>query len=218
MEFLPRLDDATIAERAYQAIKTAILEGHFLPGARIKAEELAESLGTSRMPVREGLNRLAAEGLVEGLPHRGFRVKQFKPEEIEEIHMIRTNLETMSIRIAISKATEEDISELDEIVSQMETLLVSGDISEVIALNREFHIFLYQLTGLKHLQEILTRLWNFFPRYAYRTVPGRVEAAMKEHRQLVDAFKERNIEAAQEAIKLHILESSRQYIEYLKRP
>ena len=90
----------TMKEIAYEAIREAILSGRFLPGQRLVADELAQEFGTSRMPIREALQRLENAGLVSITPHRGAVVSELSEQEIVEIYHIRAVLEGLAARLA----------------------------------------------------------------------------------------------------------------------
>ncbi|HWD03825.1 MAG TPA: GntR family transcriptional regulator [Amycolatopsis sp.] len=133
---------ATSTARTVDAVRELILRGEFSAGSRLGEVELAARLGVSRTPVREALTRLAAEGLVELVPHRGARVSRWSVEELEGIFELRTLLEPQLTALATPHATDEDLTALDELAARM---VVAGrpgparDLDTLVPLNREFH-------------------------------------------------------------------------------
>lgn len=102
----------TLRERAYSKIKAEILDGELTPGSAISEAERAEALGISRSPVREALQQLAREGLVEVFPKRGTFVTELTPREVREAFELRQAIECACARLAAERATEDDIEEL----------------------------------------------------------------------------------------------------------
>ncbi|GAA4322342.1 GntR family transcriptional regulator [Actinomadura luteofluorescens] len=129
-------------DRVYARLRADILDGVHPPGARIGEAELAEATGSSRTPVREALRQLEAKGLVEVLPHRGARVPDWTPEDLEEIYDLRMLLEGAAARRAAARVTDADADRMDELCALMEEAVEPGagqDLDRVAELNAEFH-------------------------------------------------------------------------------
>ncbi len=154
-------------EEAYRYLLNAIRMGVLQPGQRIIAEEFAETLNMSRMPVREALRRLSAEGLVTIRANRGAVVKKLNKDEVLEIFEMRAALEALAAAKAVSKATASDIRELEFLLERLES--VKMDLSLWITAHREFHEricvisqsprILAQISSLHALIEPLMRIW-----------------------------------------------------------
>ncbi len=136
------------SERAVGAVRELILHGDLAAGARLGETELAERLGVSRTPVREALTRLAAEGLVEIIPNRGARVSSWTVAELEEVFDLRAALEPRLTALAVPRASDGDIDELQALAEEM---LATGDpgpgqdLDAIVPLNRAFHARLVAL-------------------------------------------------------------------------
>ena len=102
----------SLGSRAYQELKQIILEGQVAPGKKLKEGDLAEALGISRTPVREAINRLEKEGLVEIFPQRGAFVVEFTEKDVFELFLIRENLEGLAARLAAEKISESSLAKL----------------------------------------------------------------------------------------------------------
>lgn len=146
----------TAQDLALGAIRQAILEGILPPGARLRQEDLAETFGTSRIPIREALRVLAYEGLVHSIPYRGFSVTSLPGvEQIEEIYDLRTVLEAHAVRLAVSLLTDADIDDLRRIHDAM---VREEDEDRQFILREEFYLRLYSVTARPRLIELIFRL------------------------------------------------------------
>lgn len=154
-------------EEAYQYLLNAIRMGELQPGQRIVAEDFAEALDMSRMPIREALRRLSAEGLVAMRANRGAVVKKLSKDEVLEIFEMRAVLEALAAAKAVKKASAADIRELEFLLNRLES--VKADLSLWITAHREFHEkisaisqsprLLAQISSLHALIEPLMRIW-----------------------------------------------------------
>lgn len=150
----PRYD--TAQDLALGALRQAILEGVLPPEARLRQEELAETFGTSRIPIREALSVLAYEGLVQSEPYRGFSVTSLPGvEQIEEIYDLRTVLEGHAVRLAISLLTNADLEDLGRIHDSM---VHEEDPDRQFILREDFYLRLYSVTARSRLIELIFRL------------------------------------------------------------
>jgi DNA-binding GntR family transcriptional regulator len=132
----------TSTERVLAALRELILHGQLAAGARLGEVELAERLGVSRTPVREGLTRLAAEGLVELVPNRGARVASWSVAELEGVFDLRSALEPRLTGYAAPRARPDDVAVLEELAEQMLAVGLPGpdqDLDALVPLNRRFH-------------------------------------------------------------------------------
>jgi DNA-binding GntR family transcriptional regulator len=156
---LEPVDNTTLQERVYRALKEAILEGHFAPGETLSSRSLAKALGTSPMPVRDALVRLRAEGGVEILPNRAARIPVFSRESIEELYDVRLNLEAHATDLATQRMTESTIADVEQSFADMERASDEMDIRGFLHANRLFHFKIYQAAQSDHLFPIIEALW-----------------------------------------------------------
>ncbi len=160
-------DQLSAQEEAYQYLRNAIRVGELQPGQRIVSEDFAAALDMSRMPVREALRRLSAEGLVAMRANRGAVVKKLSKDEVLEIFEMRAVLEALAAAKAVEKASAADIRELEFLLNRLEA--VQSDMSLWITAHREFHEkisaisqsprLLAQISSLHALIEPLMRIW-----------------------------------------------------------
>lgn len=191
-------------ERAYQKLLAAIQSGALKPGARLRENELAEWLNSSRTPVREALNRLQAEGLVMQEPRRGMIVTQLDHGMVAELYVMREVLEGTAARLAARHASEVEISLLREIAERDR----SGGDDPVRAAknNRLFHETLYRAAHNRYLLKTLSMLRESMTLLGQTTlsVPGRAQSAFDEHDALVAAIERHDGDKAEEICRSHI--------------
>jgi len=194
---------STRANDAYHAIKSAIRDGVYRPGDRLREDEVAERFGISRTPVREALARLQAKGLVEAGPGRGLAVAELDMQRIFEIYALRTELESIVARFAAQHATDVEIDNLDQINTGFEA---TSDPGEAARLNRVFHARLYDAARNRYLQAAVEELQDSIALLPHTTFvqPGRIAEAASEHRSIIDALRRRDVEAARKAGRDHI--------------
>ena len=124
------LDLSPLNERVYQLLLRRILSGEAAPGGRLDAEELSQTLGVSRTPVKDALTRLCAEGLVEITPRRGTRVTALTRRDIQELHDVRRMIELYAAHSAIKAASPQHQLRLREILHELEGIVRVQDVVE----------------------------------------------------------------------------------------
>ncbi len=161
------IEPLSVLEVSYRRLREAILAGVFRPGEHLRQEVIAARFKISRGPAREALNRLAAEGLVELRPRRGYVVTTLDVSEVEDIFDLRMTLEAKAAALAATRRTSQDIAEVEEILKRLESLDLteSGDIDRFTTLNRQFHERIYQCSGRPHLCKMLIALRNSVEHY-----------------------------------------------------
>jgi DNA-binding GntR family transcriptional regulator len=186
-------------------LRAAILDGDLAPGERIRQEEVAERLGASRLPVREALRMLEAEGLVEQEPHKGARVARLDRHDLDVIYRMRERLEPLALTESIPHLSAGDLQRLADIQQRIEA---NTDIAAFLALDREFHLLTYSGCRIDQLMSMVTRLWNTTHHYrrAFISVsgPGRMWVVNSEHRLLLDALERRDAVDAERYLGGHI--------------
>ncbi|MEU0499784.1 GntR family transcriptional regulator [Nocardia sp. NPDC005998] len=195
----------TLGRRAYLQIQQAIRDGSLTHGEQYSENELAESLGMSRTPVREALLTLNREGIIVVESQRGFRLRELSTAERQEIFDLRSLLEGfVASRLALS-ATAEDISRLRAIVGAQESLS-SGQESEFLALDEQFHLLQSEILGLErtHATMISLRGAMWLIGFEALKLPHRLEAVVAEHRAIIDAIEQGDPEAAASAARKHL--------------
>lgn len=148
-----------LQEQLYQNIRAALLAGRFQPGERLKIRDLAAEWGTSPMPVRAALQRLVAEGALEGEPQRSLRVPPMTRERFENLLPVRINLEGLAVELAAARITPAELDTLQGCIERMEVALEQRDMPGYLSDNSLFHLTLYRACGNPVLLRLIESLW-----------------------------------------------------------
>jgi DNA-binding GntR family transcriptional regulator len=191
--------------RVADHLRRAILSGEIRPGEWIRQEEIAERLGSSRLPVREALRILEAEGLTEHERHRGARVPSLSMHEVDVVYRMREQLEQLAIAESIPHLTAADVAELERIQQEIEG---NDDVVTFLDLDRRFHLTSYSGCRIDQLTGTVERLWNSTAHHRREFVtlggPGRKWVINAEHRLLLDAIVRRDVVDAERFLAGHI--------------
>lgn len=200
-----RLDYIHLRERVYQVLRREIVENRIGPGTKLKEVELAEHLGVSRTPVREAINMLGQDGLVEIVPRHGVFVKDLQAGDLRGIFEIREVLEGLAARLA----TRNDHQKLGLRLSRLYEGIGEKDfpnLERMSLLNRKFHDLLIASCQNERLVSILNNLHDALFLARIRTLPNadRARVSYSEHLQIIKAVKENDAEAAEILLRNHI--------------
>lgn len=199
-----------MARLVADSIREEIFSGHLKPGSPVRQEAFAAKLGTSRIPVREALRQLEAEGLVTIRPHSGARVAILDYEECLEIYRIRERLEPLAFGESVVRVTAEQIAELTAHVHAIEHL--TGAHGAWIEADRRFHLACYQGANLPRVLRAIESYWNTTQQYRRIVVStfsdDDFSCYQGEHRLMIDAMETRNVRAGEAIVRMH-LERSR---------
>jgi DNA-binding GntR family transcriptional regulator len=191
--------------RVADYLRDAILGGELKPGMRIRQEDIAERLDTSRVPVREALRMLEAEGLTEHEPHKGARVPRLTQHEVEVVYRMRERLEPLALVESMPRLDDDAHARLEEVQQRIEA---NDDVEKFLDLDREFHMLSYSGCDIDPLNSMVTRLWNSTQHYrrAYVALGGRnrMWVVNSEHRLILDAVVRRDALDAERYLEGHI--------------
>jgi DNA-binding GntR family transcriptional regulator len=197
------IDNSAFAE-AYRYLRQRIRDGRLTSGARIKADEIAQQLGLSRMPVREAIRQLDSEGLVTIRPNRGAVVTILDPEDVLELFQMRSVLEGLAVRRAVDRFDDDAFDELELRFSRLER--AQGDLDQWILKHNDFHDVICACSGGQRLFAQVQRLRTAVEPYLRIVlVQSEMERAVTEHRELIEIIRRRDPEAAEAAMRDHIL-------------
>jgi DNA-binding GntR family transcriptional regulator len=193
----------------YESLRDAISDGRIPSGARVREEEVARSLGVSRTPVREALQRLQQRGILILGPGRGLMVAQLSHEQIIELYAMREILEGSAARFAAQHATPAEIATLYELQEQLRT--AEGDDMLHIALNRRFHQAIYEAAHNRYLMQTLESLHDSFVLLRSSTfrLPHRQRNSDEERRRIIEAIERRDPDLAEREAREHIRQAQR---------
>lgn len=195
----PRLSD-----EAATHVRELIVSGHLKPGEFIRPEAIADELGISATPAREGLLLLKSEGFLQVEPRRGFVVSPLSAKDINDTFEAQALLAGELAARAATLATSGDLNALASIQSQLEEAAKREDMAEVEELNFEFHRALYRLAASPKILWLLRATLGYAPRRFYGTIGGWAEATLHDHGDVMKALRASDPEAARAAMVAHI--------------
>jgi len=197
----------SLNDMAYESIKKGILTGALAPGEVYSELKLAKKFGISRTPVREALLRLSTEKLISFHPRKGMSINYFAGQDIESLFELRQAIEENMVRKITHGLTDQQIQELKEIVTEQEDCLNDGyDESRFLEIDRRFHLFLVEASKNRFMVQTYDNIRDYMAIPARKALvkPGRADAVIKEHREIVKALAHRNLKRVQEAIRKHL--------------
>lgn len=197
--------DGNSSSRIAELTRTAILIGEYAPGTRIRQEDLAQRFGASRVPVREALRTLEADGLVTLVANTGALVSRLTLAECSEVYETRERVEPLLLRYAMPHISAAHMDRLDELVVNMQA---TTDVERFMVLDREFHLGAYAAVETAVLGDLVRRLWNTTQHYrrAFTLLLDEHSARVvhDEHHMLASAIRARDSDDAERILAGHI--------------
>jgi DNA-binding GntR family transcriptional regulator len=183
-----------------ETLRNLIVQGKIPAGGRIKQDAVAERFGVSRIPVREALRELSAEGLVQIIPRRGVVVNPLSTTEVIELYEMRELLETLAVRLAVPRLSTQRLLELEELMVRMQD---ETNPPRWLDYDSKFHEALYQPSDRNRLCDIIGMLRRNTARYLHIAVmsDSRMRLAQEEHGRILDACKRRDADGAVNALR-----------------
>jgi DNA-binding GntR family transcriptional regulator len=193
-------------ERAYRTLKRSIMDNELVPAAIYLERELAEMMGMSRTPVREAARRLEAEGFVKIRPRHGITVLPISPEDMTEIYALLAELEPMAAELAARHGLSDvQLDRISKCVEDMDQALEEDNLDAWADADHDFHQLLVSYSGNKRLEWVVSTFWDQV--YRARKVTLRIRekpvGSNRDHRNLVQAIKDRDPVKAREIHKKH---------------
>jgi len=200
-----------LRQAVLDALRSAIIDGTYLPGERLVEEEIAARFDVSRNPTREALHALSVEGFVEIEPRRGARVATMNARRAGELFEVRAPLEGLVARLAAQRRTPADLVHLRDVLGAGTAAAAEGRLDELPALNTEFHMSLAAAAGNELLAGTLARLSDII-RWVYAArVSMRSTRSWDEHAAIVAAVADRDAERAERRGAEHISAAAAAY-------
>ena len=215
----PGLERETVSMVVLEQLRARILRGEYLEGTPLRQDALAGDLGVSRIPVREALRQLEAEGLVTFNPHVGAVVSTLSLEEIKELFELRALIEADVLQRAIPLMRADHLQRAQAVLEEFAAACRRGDMEAWGTLNRDFHSVLLEPAGQPLTMGVLRYLHNQTNRYTslHLMVTRSQGSALAEHVALLDAVTRREVRHACALLVSHILGAGRALSEFLHR-
>jgi DNA-binding GntR family transcriptional regulator len=198
----------SVSAQLSSVLRERIVGGHYSPNQMLLQDVLAEEFGVSKIPVREALVRLAAEGLVDIYTHRGFQVRPLSWAEYEELARLRLMIEPNAVVHGAKLANENDHRLVEKKLIALNQSIARGE-PEAGALNSEFHLSLITPQQQPLTAELLGNLLTRCQRYvlAHLTISGKPKRAQQEHDALFEAWRNRDLRDVRLRVSTHIQET-----------
>lgn len=205
MKYTEKLSKETNRDFALRVIKENIINMELKPGSMISEQDIANELNLSRTPVHEAMQELSNTKIIEILPQRGSHVSLINMELVEEAIFVRTAIESEITKMACEKATDDDIQLLEENVNLQEFYYSKNNRDKIMELDNAFHETMYKITNRMQCF-YMVRLMNIhYDRIRELTLQFfNPERILKEHKQILEAFKAKDSEKAKAAILNHL--------------
>ncbi|MFI7444875.1 GntR family transcriptional regulator [Nonomuraea indica] len=190
--------------RVVDEITQMIVSGELLPGQQIRQEHMAAALGVSRLPVREALRQLAADGLVVHEQHVGFAVTRLSRSEFDQVYLMRRLLETEVIR-SLPRPGADELDRIAALAEEVERAAAEVDLPRMRTLNSRFHFAVFALSELNLVVAEIRRIWTWaLPYHAvYLHDQAGRERILAEHRAMVAALGVGEVERLVELMDRH---------------
>ena len=197
----------SLADRAYYRIRELIVSLELAPGLPISERELMERLGLGRTPVREALRALARERLVDVYPRRGMFVSGVDVGDLAGLSEVRAALESHAARLAAERASSDDRVVIAELLAELEGVEGKPDERTLIDLDQRIHRHVYRCTHNPFLEETLNEYYVLTLRIWFLALDrvARLEDAVGEHRELLEAIRDGDPRRAEEAMRRHVI-------------
>lgn len=195
----------SLADQVFDHLETDILSGKYSRGEVLTESKLSQELGVSRTPIREALRRLEQEHIIEETG-KGSVVIGISEKDVDDIFVIRKQLETLAAGIAAENCTEEQLSKLREALELQEFYLEKGDAEQIKQMDNRFHYIVYRLSGSTVFYDILVPLHKKIQKYRKIAVQssGRAKASVEEHRKIYEAIASGNKALAEKYVLEHV--------------
>ena len=203
-------DKYSLRGRVFNRLREDILSGKYEEHEELKEVAIGEELGVSRTPVREAFRQLELEGLIQIIPNKGAYVTGITAKDVKDIYMIRSSLEGMCARLATENITEEQIDRLEETILLSEFQMKKGNAfntEQVTGLDGRFHTILYEASGSRMLARVLSDFHEYVQSARKDSIVSeeRARKSIREHKQILQAIKERDADQAEQLADEHIL-------------
>ena len=204
-----------LREIVSDALRQAIRDGLLPPGERLMEIPLAEELGVSRTPIREAIRILEQEGLVVMIPRRGTYVADMSLKDVTEVFELRSILEELAAELAAERITNEEIEALEQHLVEIGNYMNENNLDKVVQADILFHEILYKASRNDRLVEMINNLREQTLRFRTLSMSqtGRLAKTWDEHRQLVEAISDRDVERARQIARIHMEESEKTLLE-----
>ncbi len=181
---------ALLKDRAYERIKSRLLNNDYPPGTFLSERQLADNLGMSKTPVKAALERLEAEGYITVSPQQGVVVRELSIREIADQYEIRSALESYALRSVAGRLTAEQIGRVRANLDAQARLRGTGEVARAVEMDAEFHTQFAEFLGNKEIMRVVIQLRDKMQRIVtqvFHLSPSRIGTSHEEHAVIAEA-------------------------------
>jgi DNA-binding GntR family transcriptional regulator len=204
-----------LPEEVASYVRELIISGAVPPGEFLRLDRIAEAVGVSNTPVREGLLALRSEGFVRLVPRRGFMVAPFTPQDVHDLFWAQAQLAGELVARAAKKITAESLERLETIDQGHAAAFASGDSERIAELGRAFHREVNKSADAYRLALLLESVVQQLPNRFYMTIEGHVADTRDKHPLILRALRSRDSRKARSLMQKHILDGSDRLVDML---
>ena len=209
----------TKQEFVYQTLRRAILRCELAPGQRLPTQEIANRLGVSLIPVREALQLLQSEGLVENRAHVGAAVARISGSSVEEVFTLLEGLEAVAVRVAARRMKPEAVEDLAVLIAEMDAAVENGEYEIWGELNTRLHVSIARSTEMPVLRSMTEKVFDLWYRvqrcFSREVLVQRVLQSQQEHHAILRALRDRDEAELERLVKVHNRNAFKAYAEHL---
>lgn len=209
-EKTPDIRREPMRQVVYDFLRKAIVNGTLPPESTFKDQEIADEMGISRMPVREAVQKLEAEGYIERIPMKGNRVISISPFELAHTYAIRKVIESLAVRYTALRITDDELDALGDLIGKAEILFKEkkGDdlVKGYLPIIKRFNVIMFTACRSVHLAELIWSQREIFDRCRVMriTLPSRIDISFANRKKLYEAFLSHDPDAAADVMEKHI--------------
>lgn len=196
-------------EEVQEKLRLAIIHGELRPNERLIEVDLAERFNVSRTPIRESVQKLAADGLITRHHRRGWIVHEHTREEIREIYEVRKGLESWATRLATERATPDQLAAIEEVHRQASALSAAELRPVLVELTEGFHDAVLSACGNERLQRLVKRSTEYYFNNALARVytDDEIIESIRDQAKILDAIRAKDADEAERLARTHIDEA-----------
>lgn len=199
-------DKYSLRGRVFDKLRDDILNGKYEQNEELREAAIGEELGVSRTPVREAFRQLELEGLLKIVPNKGAYVTGITMKDVEDIYAIRSMLEGLCARWCTQYITQEKLEEMEENIYLAEFHEAKNHVDQIAVLDNRFHEIMYESCNSKMLEHLLRDFHQYVYRVRKKTLSSNIrgKASNDEHRQIMEAIKNKDGDKAEALANMHI--------------
>lgn len=197
-----------LREKAYHAIKQAILDEQFKPNQLLSEKLLIEYLGMSKTPIKSALDRLEAEGFVHISPKQGILIKELSITKVNDIFQLRIALETFVCQLIAGKLQEDQQRRMEQNFEEQERCARNKDLIGFTKADSDYHMLLCEFAGNEEIYQVMQNYQAHLYRFALHVlqrVDNRVQESLQDHRAIYGALLAGNADEAQLLVRNHLI-------------